>query len=137
MRIQKILQARELRKAQTSSENKLWGVLRNRKLLNLKFHRQYIIKGFILDFYCPALNLGIEVDGKIHNERENRVYDLERENIFKLNKINIIRFTNDQVDNNLEEVLEKIKIYIIILNKVPLSAPKGKRGVRGELGLDV
>jgi len=124
MKIHKILQARELRKAQTDAENKLWQTLRNRQILGFKFHRQYVIKGFILDFYCPALKLGIEVDGKIHNAIENRVYDLKRENILKLNKINIIRFTNDQVNNDLEEVLEKIKIYITPLNKAPLSTTK-------------
>jgi very-short-patch-repair endonuclease len=76
MKIQKILQARKLRKTQTPSERRLWQVLRNRKLLNFKFHRQYIVAGFILDFYCPVLKLGIEIDGKIHRLKENRIYDL-------------------------------------------------------------
>ncbi|MCX6793363.1 MAG: endonuclease domain-containing protein [Candidatus Falkowbacteria bacterium] len=117
MKIQKILFARELRKLQTPSENILWRALRNRRLLNLKFHRQYIILGFILDFYCPALRLGIEVDGGIHNLKENKVYDTEREKIIKQYKINIIRFANENIKNNLTEVIDQIETQIIKIKR--------------------
>ncbi len=120
MKIQKILMARELRKKQTPSETKLWQVLRNRKLLNLKFHRQYIIAGFILDFYCPALKLGIEVDGGIHNLKENKIYDLAREKIINEHGVKIIRFTDQDIEQNLPTVIELIKTHII-----PLFTPKG------------
>ena len=112
MKIQKILNARVLRKMQTPSEYKLWQALRNRRVLNLKFHRQFIIAGFILDFYCPALKLAIEVDGGIHNLKSNRAYDLEREDIIKQYNIDIIRFTNQSVENDLSAVVRQIKIKI-------------------------
>lgn len=125
MKIQKILMARELRKAQTPSEAKLWQALRNRKILNLKFHRQYIISGFILDFYCPALKLGIEVDGSIHNLKDNKLYDLERENIIKQQNIIIIRFTNKDIQNNLPAVIEQIKIQIFNSPLCPEGVERG------------
>lgn len=125
MKIQKILMARQLRKGQTPSEIKLWEALRNRKLLNLKFHRQYIIAGFILDFYCPALKLGIEVDGGIHNLKDNKIYDLERENIIKQHNIKIIRFTNENIEKNLPEVIRQIKTIIYSSPLCPEGVERG------------
>jgi very-short-patch-repair endonuclease len=112
MKFKKILFARELRKRQTPSEEKLWQALRNRKILNLKFHRQYIITDFIVDFYCPSLKLCIEVDGSIHNLKDKRIYDLERENIIKQHNFTIIRFTNESIEKNLPMVVDQIKKYI-------------------------
>lgn len=121
MTFKKTLFARELRKRQTPSENILWQVLRNRQLAGFKFHRQYVIRGFILDFYCPVLKLGIEVDGYIHNLKYNKQYDLEREAILKQYNVTIIRFTNSMVEKNLSGTIEHIKLYI---NKFP-SLPEG------------
>lgn len=112
--------ARELRKSQTPCERILWRVLKNRQLLNFKFHRQFVIAGFILDFYCPTLKLGIEVDGGIHNLKENKIYDLAREKIINEYGVKIIRFTNHDIENSLPTVIEQIKTHII-----PLFTPKG------------
>ncbi|MCX6792610.1 MAG: endonuclease domain-containing protein [Candidatus Falkowbacteria bacterium] len=109
MKVNKILFVRELRKLQTPSENSLWQLLRNRKLLNLKFHRQYIVVGFIIDFYCPALKLGIEVDGGIHKLKDSIIYDKERESIIKQYNISILRFSNKSIENNLSGVINQIK----------------------------
>ena len=117
MKFQKILIARELRKSQTPSEKILWQALRNRQLLNLKFHRQYVIAGFILDFYCPAMKLGIEVDGGVHNLKDIKIYDTEREKIIKEHGIAIIRFTNNNIKNNLPAVLDQIKTHTISIKQ--------------------
>lgn len=105
---------RKLRKNQTKSENILWQAIRGRKLNNLKFIRQYPItfsyenreRLFILDFYCSELKLGIEVDGSIHENQKD--YDNLRENIINTLGIKIIRFSNQDIENNLASVLEKI-----------------------------
>ena len=55
---------RDFRKNPTEAEALLWESLRNRQIFKLKFRRQYPIEGFILDFYCPEVKLGIEIDGK-------------------------------------------------------------------------
>ncbi len=45
----------------------MWNALRKRSFMNLKFRRQYLINGYVVDFYCPEFNLAIEIDGSIHN----------------------------------------------------------------------
>ena len=100
--------ANELRKNMTEAEDKLWQRLRNRKLNNLKFRRQHPVNKFIADFFCAEKELIIEVDGGIHNDPdakehdENRTYELEQ---FGLK---IIRFTNEEVMNDIDRVLEEI-----------------------------
>ncbi len=125
MKIKKILMARELRKSQTPCEKILWQALRNRQLLNFKFHRQFILAGFILDFYCPALKLGIEVDGSIHNLEENKIYDLVREKIFNEYGVSIIRFTNENIKKNLPVVIQQIKNNIISSPLCPEGVERG------------
>jgi len=110
--IKKSSLAREFRKNPTSSENILWQAIRKRKIYGFKFLRQYVIAGFILDFYCSKLKLGIEVDGKIHNLKDNNDYDLKRENIIKQYNIKIIRFTNEDIENDILTVLKNLKDYI-------------------------
>ncbi len=101
--------ARELRKNLTEAEELLWQLLRNRQLNNLKFRRQHPLKaGFILDFYCAESKLGIEIDGGYHNQKEQKEYDAERTKIIQEYGIRIIRFTNEQVLLNIEQVLNDI-----------------------------
>src|SRR5690606_13904305 len=64
-----------LRHNSTEAEEKLWQQLRNRKLSGLKFKRQYSVDQFVLDFYCSQLKLAIEVDGKIHLDKEVKDMD--------------------------------------------------------------
>src|SRR6266853_1539859 len=59
----KFTQARELRRAATSTERYAWSLLRNRGVLGLKFRRQHVVHGFIVDFYCAAERLVLELDG--------------------------------------------------------------------------
>ncbi len=103
---EKIKRAKELRKNMTPAEKILWEHLRAKRFHNLKFRRQQIIEGFIVDFYCHSLGLVIEVDGEIHNKQKD--YDTERAKILSAKDLHILRFTNEQVTENIEVVLKAI-----------------------------
>jgi very-short-patch-repair endonuclease len=97
--------AREMRRNPTKAEELLWKALRGRSLSNLKFRRQQPMKGYILDFYCEAARLGVEVDGEIHLSEQQRKYDLERTKYLAEYGIKILRFTNEEIINTIIEVL--------------------------------
>jgi cyclase len=99
--------ARENRNNATPAEEILWNYLKT-KPLGIKFRRQHPYSVYILDFYCHALKLIIEVDGSIHNLEEVKKNDPERENLLKKDGLNIIRFTNDEVFCSLEKVKDTI-----------------------------
>jgi very-short-patch-repair endonuclease len=101
-----ILKARYLRHEETKTEKILWEELRNRKL-GVKFRRQHPIDKFILDFYAPEIKFGIELDGSDH--KENHEYNKLRTEYLKTNGIKIIRFWNSEVENNINDVIRKIK----------------------------
>ena len=101
---------RELRKNQTETEDKLWFELRNSKL-GVKFKRQNSIGGYIADFYCQKYKLIVELDGEIHNKKENQEYDAIRDKYFKELDYRVLRFQNNEVETDLEKVLEKIESY--------------------------
>lgn len=96
-----------LRKSQTDVERLLWSRLRNRQLQGLKFYRQYSIGPYILDFFCPQKNLGIELDGSQH-KIDNNQYDTERTLYLKNYGIRILRFWNNDIIRNMEGILESI-----------------------------
>lgn len=104
-----ITYARELRKNQTEAEDLLWQHLRNRKLFGFKFRRQHpISQMYILDFYCARIKLAVELDGSHHLEKVQQEYDVERTNILKHLGIQVMRFTNAEVLNNIEQVFQQI-----------------------------
>ena len=100
--------SRELRQVSTEAEKLLWAELRNRKLNGLKFRRQHPIDKYIVDFYCHEKKLVIELDGSIHDKKENKEYDQARTIELGGLKIKVIRFRNDEVENGIGKVLEKI-----------------------------
>jgi len=100
--------AREQRKNMTSAEKKLWQRIRSKRL-GVKFRRQHPINRFIADFYCHEAKLLIEVDGGYHDEEEQWEYDTGREKELENLGIRVIRFTNDEVEQNLEGVVEVIQ----------------------------
>lgn len=100
---------RELRKNMTKAEHKLWQNLRRKEIIGARFRRQHPIDRFILDFYCHSAKLVIEVDGEYHNDMDQQVYDEGRTNELMEMGLEIIRFTNDEVESNIENVTEKIK----------------------------
>ena len=104
--------AAELRKNMTYAEKVLWQQLRNRKVEGLKFRRQHPADIFILDFYCHDLKLAIEVDGGIHNQKDQKEWDESR--TYQLNEfgIKLLRFSNDDVIYHTERVIDLIKEFL-------------------------
>ncbi len=94
-----------LRSFATKAEYVLWQELRKEKL-KYRFRRQFGIGPFIIDFYCPCLELIIEVDGPIYKEQKE--YDVMREEFLKSRGYAIVRFTNDDVLFEREKVIEQI-----------------------------
>ena len=99
--------ARKLRKNLTPAETRLWSALRNKQLEGLRFRCQHPVGNFILDFYCPSCKLVVEVDGKIHDRQTE--YDRARTAKLAEYGYKILRFSNQQVMNNLPKVLAEIK----------------------------
>jgi len=109
--------SKALRRNQTEAEEIIWQCLRNRKILNFKFRRQHPLHQYIADFYCHEAKLIIEIDGEIHNNPENQGYDQNRTDELMKIGITVIRFTNQEVNNNLDEVINIIKNYLLPENK--------------------
>jgi len=99
---------RELRKKSTKSEDILWQALRNRRLAGMKFLRQHPFGRYIVDFYCHAKRLVVEVDDGIHNNPDVKEYDRERQKIIELYGVRFFRCTSEEVEQNLEQVLVNI-----------------------------
>ncbi|MDP9374117.1 MAG: DUF559 domain-containing protein [Chloroflexota bacterium] len=102
---EKVERARDLRRGMTEVERVLWQHLRANHLRNLHFRRQQIIDGFIVDFYCHAAGLVVEVDGLVHQEQVED--DAERERVPAGRGLRVLRVTND-VLHDLPRVLERI-----------------------------
>ena len=100
--------AKELRKSMTEAEEILWKHLRNNKLNGLKFRRQHPLDIFIADFYCHQRKLIIELDGGIHDTLEQKEYDEGRTFELEEKGFTILRFRNEEVINDIENVLYKI-----------------------------
>jgi len=106
---EKLVLARNLRKNQTPQEIILWSRLRNRGLRNLKFRRQHPIGGYIVDFICLEEKLVIELDGQQHKIEEQKIYDKNRTKFLEENGYRVLRFWNNEVNNNLDGVILKIE----------------------------
>ena len=101
-----LTRARELRKEMTPQERKLWyNFLRH---YPVKFYKQKIIDGFIVDFYCDSAKLVIELDGSQHYTAEGQAYDLERSSIIEQHGIQVLRFSNTDVNVRFRQVCEHI-----------------------------
>ena len=98
--------AKELRQMQTPAEEKLWTLLRNKKLGGYKFRRQHPIGPFIVDFYCDECKLVIELDGGIHTSQ--RGYDQARERWLRENGYRVLRFRNKDLEGDVGQIVEKI-----------------------------
>jgi very-short-patch-repair endonuclease len=98
--------SKELRVQMTPAESKLWQRLRGGRLQGFHFRRQQIIGRFIVDFYCHQAGLVVEVDGGIHSEQQE--YDQERDRMLQDLDLVVLRFTNQDVNHNLDEVLAAI-----------------------------
>jgi len=93
----KVALAKGNRHDPTAAEAAAWVLLRDRRCLGLKFRRQHVIRGFIVDFYCAELRLAVEVDGAVHVDRTQAEYDEARSRALAHAGINVVRIRNDQV----------------------------------------
>lgn len=82
-------------------------------MMGYQFNRQKPIDNYIVDFYCQALNLVIEIDGNYHNHDIDQVKDEERQQILESKKLNFLRFSEMEVRTNIVNVLWVIENYII------------------------
>ena len=101
--------SRDMRRLPTKAEKVLWKQLRYDRL-GVRFRRQFPIGGCILDFYCPSIMLGIEVDGEIHDKDDQKILDQERQQYLeKEQRLKIVRFTNHEVITDINNVITRIK----------------------------
>jgi very-short-patch-repair endonuclease len=98
--------AKELRRNLTPAEQRLWAVLRGRRAGGLRFRCQHPVGPFVLDFFCPAAKLVIEVDGAIHERQRDQ--DQARTEHLEGYGYCVLRFTNREVMTNLNGVVERI-----------------------------
>lgn len=99
---------KQLRRTMTDAEHRLWYYLRGKRLAGYKFRRQYSAGDYVLDFYCSAAALAVEIDGAHHFKDDQRQHDLERTRWLKEQGIEVIRFDNRQVLLETEAVLAAI-----------------------------
>ena len=105
---QKLLR-QSLRNNTTSAEAILWRALKGKQVDGLKFRRQFGVGPYVLDFYCPEIKLGIELDGEIHKSEGVYEYDEMRTRFLSENGIRVLRFDNELVYGNTEAIIEAIK----------------------------
>ena len=103
----KLTLAKDLRRNMTPAERALWEAVRGNQLAGLHFRRQQIISGFIVDFYCHAARLVVEVDGPVHDQQAE--HDADRSRILESLGLRVLRFSNDAVMENLPGVLQVIR----------------------------
>ena len=100
---------KKLRKNLTPAEAVLWTALQKKQLEGRKFRRQHSIGNYIVDFYCPAEKLVVELDGSEHFTPEGEDNDIERDEYLNNLGIKVLRYENGEVFNHVEAVLEDIK----------------------------
>jgi very-short-patch-repair endonuclease len=98
--------ARQLRWRLTPAERALWQALQRQQLGGLRFRCQHPVGPYVLDFYCPAHKLVVEVDGEVHAEQIDQ--DAHRTAHLEAYGYQVLRFRNDEVLTNLPSVLDRI-----------------------------
>ncbi len=124
---QRFALARQLRRVASPAERHAWSLLRNRQVLGLKFRRQHVLHGFIVDFYCLSERLVLELEGDAHDGRDARAYDSARAQLLEAAGYRVIRVRNDDVTRDHLEVALRDA-----LRRPPLVPPLPKgEGERG------
>ena len=109
---------RTLRRNSTPAEQKFWERVRNRRFQNLKFFRQYPFffsvsdhdTFVVADFYCRELKIVVEIDGKIHETEIE--HDAARSQYLSGLGVEVVRFTNEEIENAIDETLKKLALMI-------------------------
>ncbi len=104
--LRKVRLARGLRRRPTRAEVFAWRLLRDRKMLGLKFRRQHVLCGYEVDFYCAALGLVVEIDGAVHDDAERSERDARRTTILARRGLRVVRLENARL--NRETLREAI-----------------------------
>lgn len=119
----KLERARAMRRNMMPAERRLWNALRANRLDGFHFRRQQIVGGFIVDFYCHAAALVVEVDGPVHDGQVD--YDASRDEIIAAHGLHVVRFRNEEVMRELDAVLARIRH--LCHTRLP-SPPRGGAG---------
>ncbi len=118
----KLRMAKEMRSHMTDAEMILWGRLRNNQLDGCHFRRQQLIDGFIVDFYCHAASLVVEIDGPIHESQTKE--DAIRDEALTKKGLTVLHFRNEEVITDIDQVLERIQSSLLS----PLPLREGGQG---------
>jgi len=110
--------AAHLRSNPTRAEEMLWKRLRNNQIEGVHFRRQHPFLRYVPDFYAHVVKLVIELDGNIHEEKSVKFTDADRELNLKLHALNILRYSNEEVYNFEDDVVEDIRLTVIELKKM-------------------
>lgn len=120
----------DLRNEMTPAEVLAWARLRRKQVMGYRFRRQYSVGPYILDFYCPSLKLAVEIDGDSHLGEEAQAYDRERQSSIEALGIQFLRFTNGEVFENMEGVMETVRETVTGLRPPAVPLGKGDRWAR-------
>ncbi|GBE00167.1 hypothetical protein BMS3Abin07_02214 [bacterium BMS3Abin07] len=96
---------KKLRRNMPQAEVLLWSRLKNKRLKDYRFRRQYSVGKYVIDFYCPKLKLAIEIDGESHFTEKAEIRDKLRQYIIESYGIEFMRFTNREIYENIDGVL--------------------------------
>ena len=107
-----------LRRHPTKAEEILWQRLRNSQIEGVRFRRQHPFDKYVPDFYAHSISLVIEIDGSIHEEKSVQFSDADREQNLKLFGLYLLRYTNEEVCNSEDDVVEDIRLTVIELKKM-------------------
>ncbi len=119
----KTARARTLRKNATRPEQRLWFHLCGSKMNGYSFRRQHPVGPYILDFYCPVAKLAVELDGEQHGFAKGLAHDRARDEFLKRKDIRVLRFSNYQMKQSLESVLDGISRA---LHETPTRSPSAR-----------
>jgi len=100
---------RQLRNDRSPAEHVIWRYLKRRQFLGLKFRRQHSIGKYVVDFYCPAKHVVVEIDGDSHFSDDGQRHDTIRTNFLHGLGIRVFRFRNDEVLVDPEGVMERLQ----------------------------
>jgi very-short-patch-repair endonuclease len=104
--------ARRLRTNATSAERRLWNGVRREQIGGFKFRRQVALAGYVVDFACHEARLVLEADGATHSTDGELARDAARSAALQMQGYDVLRFTNDEVFHNIEDVLETIRLKL-------------------------
>ena len=140
---QKAALARQLRREQTPAERYAWSLLRDRGILGLKFRRQHVLKGLIVDFYCAAERLVLELEGDVHERPDRQTQDAARAQLLEAAGYRVVRVKNREVTREHLEALLKEALLKQTRRSPSPHLRRGGQGVRlerttgGEARVDV